>query len=193
LSIDPVTTDANTGSSFNRYAYAENNPYKYIDPDGRDSFLVSRPLGGDSRYIAHNYVVSHATSVGDPKAIMHSFGRQSDGKTGRVDKTTTGMSEGTSVKDAKHWLSLGSDKKLATEMTTKIDAPDGKVAAVANSVVVNRTYDALPALTIAKTTNSNSVASAVADAAAGKEVALPNAEGRTAPGTSVRNLVEFEK
>jgi RHS repeat-associated protein len=37
LSIDPVTTDANTGSSFNRYAYANNNPYKYIDPDGRDT------------------------------------------------------------------------------------------------------------------------------------------------------------
>jgi hypothetical protein len=35
LSIDPVVTDANTGSSFNRYAYALNNPYKYVDPDGR--------------------------------------------------------------------------------------------------------------------------------------------------------------
>ena len=35
LSIDPVTTDANTGGSFNRYAYAGNNPYTYIDPDGR--------------------------------------------------------------------------------------------------------------------------------------------------------------
>ncbi|WP_426194211.1 RHS repeat-associated core domain-containing protein [Massilia sp. DWR3-1-1] len=35
LSIDPVTTDANTGDSFNRYAYVENNPYRYIDPDGR--------------------------------------------------------------------------------------------------------------------------------------------------------------
>jgi hypothetical protein len=36
LSIDPVTTDANSGSSFNRYAYANNSPYRYIDPDGRD-------------------------------------------------------------------------------------------------------------------------------------------------------------
>jgi hypothetical protein len=35
LSIDPVTTDANTGTSFNRYTYANNSPYKYIDPDGR--------------------------------------------------------------------------------------------------------------------------------------------------------------
>jgi RHS repeat-associated protein len=35
LSIDPVVTDANTGYSFNRYAYANHNPYKFIDPDGR--------------------------------------------------------------------------------------------------------------------------------------------------------------
>jgi RHS repeat-associated protein len=35
LSIDPVTTDANSGSNFNRYVYTANNPYRYIDPDGR--------------------------------------------------------------------------------------------------------------------------------------------------------------
>jgi RHS repeat-associated protein len=45
LSIDPVTTDANTGGSFNRYAYAANNPFKYVDPDGRDPdpFAVVEP------------------------------------------------------------------------------------------------------------------------------------------------------
>jgi RHS repeat-associated protein len=41
LSVDPVTTDANTGAntgaSFNRYAYALNSPYTYKDPDGRVS------------------------------------------------------------------------------------------------------------------------------------------------------------
>jgi RHS repeat-associated protein len=40
LSIDPVTTDANTGGSFNRYAYANNSPYRYIDPDGREAQLT---------------------------------------------------------------------------------------------------------------------------------------------------------
>jgi RHS repeat-associated protein len=35
LSVDPVTTDAKTGSNFNRYNYANNNPYRFKDPDGR--------------------------------------------------------------------------------------------------------------------------------------------------------------
>ena len=35
-----MVTDANTGGSFNRYAYANNSPYKYIDPDGRAAETV---------------------------------------------------------------------------------------------------------------------------------------------------------
>ena len=37
LSIDPMTTDSNTGASFSRYVYANNSRYKYIDLDGRDA------------------------------------------------------------------------------------------------------------------------------------------------------------
>ena len=40
LSVDPVVTDANTGGSFNRYTYVLNNPYRYIDPDGREGEQV---------------------------------------------------------------------------------------------------------------------------------------------------------
>lgn len=35
LSVDPVGADPNTGANFNRYWYANNNPYKFTDPDGR--------------------------------------------------------------------------------------------------------------------------------------------------------------
>ena len=35
LSVDPVITDSATGSNFNRYWYADNNPYTFQDPDGR--------------------------------------------------------------------------------------------------------------------------------------------------------------
>ena len=45
LSIDPVVTDANTGGSFNRYAYANNSPYKYIDPDCRFPLGIAVGIG----------------------------------------------------------------------------------------------------------------------------------------------------
>lgn len=35
LSVDPVA--ASTGPGFNRYSYANNNPYFYVDPDGRQA------------------------------------------------------------------------------------------------------------------------------------------------------------
>jgi len=37
LSVDPVTAYEKPMTSFNRYAYARNNPYRFTDPDGRDS------------------------------------------------------------------------------------------------------------------------------------------------------------
>ncbi|MGH8043045.1 MAG: RHS repeat-associated core domain-containing protein, partial [Stenotrophomonas sp.] len=39
LSVDPVAVDARRGALFNRYAYANNNPYKFTDPDGRMFWL----------------------------------------------------------------------------------------------------------------------------------------------------------
>ena len=35
LSVDPVTADSINGGNFNRYWYGNNNPYKFVDPDGR--------------------------------------------------------------------------------------------------------------------------------------------------------------
>lgn len=34
LSVDPLVTDASTGKGFGLYVYVENNPYRYVDPDG---------------------------------------------------------------------------------------------------------------------------------------------------------------
>lgn len=49
MSIDPVTTNSNTGESFNRYVYGNNSPYKYIDPDGRQAKDSSDTCAGQSR------------------------------------------------------------------------------------------------------------------------------------------------
>lgn len=37
LSVDPVEANANNGQNFNRYYYANNNPYRFTDPDGRQA------------------------------------------------------------------------------------------------------------------------------------------------------------
>ena len=41
LSMDPAPVDPGNLHTFNRYAYANNNPYKYIDPNGEASLLVN--------------------------------------------------------------------------------------------------------------------------------------------------------
>jgi uncharacterized protein RhaS with RHS repeats len=55
LSVDPITTDAKTGSSFNRYVYGNNNPYRFTDPDGRSAldigfFLIDAAKFGIAAY-----------------------------------------------------------------------------------------------------------------------------------------------
>lgn len=44
LAIDPVGVDASRPVSFNRYAYGNNSPYGYVDPDGRASVALEAGL-----------------------------------------------------------------------------------------------------------------------------------------------------
>lgn len=49
LSRDPVTANANTGANFNAYWYANNNPYRFNDPDGRVSDDPRRQPGREQK------------------------------------------------------------------------------------------------------------------------------------------------
>lgn len=56
--VDPKTSKTNekqllNPQRLNTYAYALNNPYKYVDPDGREAVVLVRPLpGGGYRFQA---------------------------------------------------------------------------------------------------------------------------------------------
>jgi RHS repeat-associated protein len=60
LGVDPVHVDLASGANFNRYIYANNNPYLYVDPDGEfvDTFFdaadvlinTGQILGGAAAY-----------------------------------------------------------------------------------------------------------------------------------------------
>lgn len=39
VSVDPVQANPNNGQNFNRYYYGNNNPYRFVDPDGRRSVV----------------------------------------------------------------------------------------------------------------------------------------------------------
>ncbi|MCK4743627.1 MAG: HNH endonuclease [Sulfuriflexus sp.] len=44
MAIDPIGFDEDNLQMFNRYAYANNNPYKYVDPDGGLPILLLIPV-----------------------------------------------------------------------------------------------------------------------------------------------------
>ncbi|MBB5767285.1 RHS repeat domain-containing protein [Xanthomonas euroxanthea] len=63
LSVDPIAANADSGAGFNRYAYAAENPFRFIDPDGREE---REPK--DSRSLA-----SHSSNLGRMTTSTRSF------------------------------------------------------------------------------------------------------------------------
>jgi RHS repeat-associated protein len=71
LSVDPVMANSNNGRMFNRYWYADGNPYKFRDPDGRAVETVwdvaNLAIGGASlakNLAIGNYVGAAVDAVG---------------------------------------------------------------------------------------------------------------------------------
>ncbi|MDQ7007780.1 MAG: RHS repeat-associated core domain-containing protein, partial [Acidobacteriota bacterium] len=188
LSVDPSGRSARRGApqTWNRFSYSVNNALNRVDPDGRLSYLVARNGPANS---SHMFSVTHARYVGDPNARVFSFGKSSrkgsDGKLGRVDNKTTGLSKGTATKDQEVWKSLGTNDAAAGVDYVAIAAKDGKVASVASALVENKDYSLLGP-------NSNSAAQATADKAQGSPVATPD-RFDPAVGAGDADEVEFDE
>lgn len=72
LSVDPVTAYEQPVSQFHRYRYADNNPYKFVDPDGRQSLSGPRNFNVNHNDITRARVqpqIDTANRAVAPKAV----------------------------------------------------------------------------------------------------------------------------
>jgi RHS repeat-associated protein len=126
LSVDPVTTDAKTGGQFNRYVYAENNPYRYIDPDGRSpldfTFLA---VDAAKLVIAVNSGVGIGAAVADVALSAVGVASPIPG-VGQMLKGITGTYK-IAFKSGREYIGKGGIGRMAESMK-KLGAQEGGVA-----------------------------------------------------------------
>ncbi len=146
LSPDPVASGA---GSFNRYWYANNNPYTLVDPDGRESthmlnVVMSDWAGATQRgERAVNLTADFTPGVGDVKGFVDAY---NDPSLANVAAAVVGL--GGPLGDAAAKVIKGADniadavslnKALASEaQTTKILAGQGEAIAGAGTDVALR-------------------------------------------------------
>lgn len=87
LSVDPVASDLQNGWNFNRYNYANNNPYRFTDPDGRLACTGAVPK---------SECVRPASPFGDGR--KPSFGAGADGAEKANRKLTFGEKLGRNLR-----------------------------------------------------------------------------------------------
>jgi len=69
-SPDPMAVDTTSAFNFNRYAYANNSPYKFTDPDGREPDTVgSMEQWADPAHMARNEVTPEAALAVSAAAV----------------------------------------------------------------------------------------------------------------------------
>jgi len=64
VSVDPIGFVQTNSMSFNRYLYVNNNPYKYVDPDGEFLNFVAKFVLDVAINVALNYVTTGEMNVG---------------------------------------------------------------------------------------------------------------------------------
>ena len=71
LSMDPAGVNLLNPHTFNRYHYASNNPYKYLDPDGEET----NPVSGTS------FIKDYQLRTNKSNPIVGKFGKTRNGRT----------------------------------------------------------------------------------------------------------------
>jgi hypothetical protein len=98
LSVDPVTAHEKPGQNFNRYWYANNSPYKFVDPDGRQVAINNNQPGTPGWTYANRYQQGPnelaMSNHGDNRGVWDDSGRVSaDSQEGRVHLGPQGVAD----------------------------------------------------------------------------------------------------
>ena len=112
LSTDPIQANANTGASFNRYWYANNNPYRFIDPDGRDGVPIVFP---DYKISVGPMKIPYLGHAG-VLLIDNKSGRTKYYEYGRYDSSAKGVVRTVPVSD----VVMGKDGKPTPQSMQKV-------------------------------------------------------------------------
>jgi RHS repeat-associated protein len=113
LSVDPVTTN------FNRYNYANNNPYRFSDPDGRDACPTGTRIGC--------YQAS-STKSGPSQPALSEKQRQKDAKVSEARRSGK-LGDGTRLdlkKEEQSFTASDSETKAGTNERNMCMTCDGK-------------------------------------------------------------------
>jgi len=89
LGVDPVTALSNPIGSFHRYRYANSNPYKFVDPDGRNGVVIETKKGNIGiavpvRFVGPGATPANIAAVKNEVAQKGNFTVTNGGKTQHV-------------------------------------------------------------------------------------------------------------
>lgn len=72
MAIDPVGFKEGNIQSFNRYAYANNNPYKFVDPDGREAIFDQYADSDEHSATGRDIGIAISVTLGAPVSLLAS-------------------------------------------------------------------------------------------------------------------------
>jgi RHS repeat-associated protein len=127
MSVDPVAFVEDNTMSFNRYLYVNNNPYKYVDPDGEFLNFALKFVLDVGVNVAFNYVTTGELNVG-----------------GALKESALGL-----LNPAKTMAKAGR-LAMAMKKADKVTPDAGKVSGLAAKVSRSSTADANRAASRAK-------------------------------------------
>ncbi len=132
VSADPLSASQIDGTNFNRYAYANNNPYKYQDPDGEFG-LVGAGIG-----MGFEFAIQMATSKGSFSERLSNVDVTDILVAGAVGAVTGGLGGRAAIQASKGLLSTAS----AVSQTAKVGAATSSLGSGAKDLLNGDSPDA---------------------------------------------------